>query len=339
MAIRCIDDLIDALRQLDLLSPSQMDVLVMSLRAGFVEPSDLAEDLVLKRWLTLFQAKEIFQGRADGLLLDRYVLLDRLGAGGMAVVFKAVHRHLGRVDAVKVMRPERLADSRVRRCFLHEAMAAARLSHPNVVAVYDAGETGARPFLAMEYVEGIDLEKLVRRDGPLPAALACAYVHQAALALQHIHEQGLVHRDVKPSNLLLKAGTDLVKLGDLGMVLVASLPREEEPDDERRLVMGTPDYVAPEQTFDPWGVDIRADLYSLGGTLYFLLAGRPPFPDGTATEKLVQHRQDEPADLGRLRQGLPVGLAGVVRRLMAKRPEARYQTPAAAAEALRPFSA
>jgi serine/threonine protein kinase len=336
MPIRTIDDLIEALQATDLLSPSRMEVLVMSLRPGFVEPADLAQELVLKRWLTLYQAKEIFRGRSRALALGEYILLERVGVGGMAVVFKALHRHLERIDAVKVIRPERLADPRIRRCFLHEAQAAAQLSHPNVVTVYNAGKAGGRHFLAMEYVEGTDLEKLVKQSGPLPVPLACAYICQATLGLQHAHERGLVHRDVKPSNLLLTT-TNQVKVVDLGMALLPRRPRGEAVPAAKRLVMGTPDYVAPEQTLDPWGVDVRADIYSLGCSLYFLLTGRPPFPDGTATEKLFAHQRREPPELATLRPDLPEGLATVVGQMLAKRPEERYLTPQEVGEALRTY--
>jgi serine/threonine protein kinase len=339
MPIRSTDDLIDALKEAKLLSPSQMDILVMSLRAGFVEPAELAEDLVLKRWLTLYQAKEVFRGRGKKLYLGPYLLLDRLGAGSMSVVFKARHRRLGRIDALKVIRPERLDDPRVLRCFLDEAEAAARLSHPNVVSVYDAGATAGSCFLAMEYVEGTDLERLVKRHGRLPAARACRYVQQAALGLQHAHDRGLVHRDVKPSNLLLSLDGTTVKMGDLGMALLP--PRGEGKNGaavfSNRALMGTPDYVAPEQVEDPWGVDGRADIYALGCTLYFLLTGRPPFQGGTPLDKLQRHRLEEPPGLKRLQRRLPAGLVAVLRHLLAKKREERCQTPREASQALAPF--
>jgi serine/threonine-protein kinase len=336
MALRTVDDLIEALQKAQLLSPSRMDVLVMSLRAGFVSPALLAEDLVLKRWLTLYQVTEIFRGRARGLVLGKYLLLERLGAGGMAVVFKAQHRRLRRTDALKVVRPERLADPRVLPCFLHEAQAAARLSHPNVVTVYDAGEAGGRLFLAMEYVEGTDLERLVQGGGPLPVARACAYARQAALGIQHAHDRGLVHRDLKPSNLLLAADRDVVKVVDFGMALLPRLPRKAAAA-AARTVMGTPDYLAPEQAADPWKVDGRADVYALGCTLYFLLAGRPPFPGGSAEDKLRRHREARPTRLERLRPDVPPGLARVVRHTLRKRPASRIPTLQVVAEALAPF--
>jgi len=337
MPIDTVDDLIDAVGEAHLLSREQTDMLVMSLQAGFTEPAELAEDLVRKRWLTLFQAKEIFLGRARELLLGAYVLLDRLGEGGMAVVYRARHRAQERIDALKVIRPECLHDPRALHCFRQEAEAVARLSHPNIVTLYEAGEDNGRHFLALEHVEGTDLERLVRKGGPLAVGQACAYARQTALGLQHAFERGVVLRDVKPHNLLLAAAGDVVKILDMGVALLRDRPdRQERPGG--RPLMGTPDYVAPEQVRDPWAVDTRADVYSLGCTLYFLLAGRAPFAGLPLEEKLRCHQQAEPPALEGLRPDLPAGLAEVVRRMTAKRPEDRQATPLEAAWSLEPFA-
>jgi serine/threonine protein kinase len=331
MPIRTIDDLIEALQRSDLLSPSRMDALVMNLRVGFVDPTALAEDLVLKRWLTMYQARELFRGRTRGLYLSKYLLLERLGAGGMAVIFKARHRKLDRVDALKVLRPDRLSDPRVLPCFLREAEAAARLNHPNVITVYDAGAESERYFLAMEYVEGTDLEHLVKRQGPLPISRACDSARQAALGIQHAHDKGLIHRDVKPSNLLVN-GEGVVKVGDLGMAL---LPRfAHSTSATKRTIMGTPDYLSPEQAVDPWKVDCRADIYGLGCTLYFLLAGRPPFAGGSAEDKVRRHRKSMPTRLDHLRNEVPADLVELVEQTLAKKPADRPQTLLEVAAAL-----
>jgi WD40 repeat protein len=223
-------------------------------------------------------------------------------------------------------------------------VAAGRLSHPNVVIAHHAVQLGPTICLVMEYVEGSDLGQLLKERGPLPVAEACEYVRQAALGLQHAHEQGLVHRDVKPSNLLLTRASGsqaggLVKVLDLGL---ARLGATAEDDSATALtgdavVMGTPDYMAPEQAGDAHAVDIRADIYSLGCTLYALLAGRAPFAGGQLAQKIAAHLSAEPARLEQVRSDLPAGLGAVVRRLMAKRPEQRYQTPAEVAAALAPF--
>jgi serine/threonine-protein kinase len=337
MIIHSVDNLIEALQESQLLTAAQMDELVMNLQSGFAEPADLAEDLVHRRWLTVYQAKQLFRGHGRELTLGQYVLLDQLGAGGTARVFKARHRRLERIDALKVVRPEQVAHPRALQLFQQEARAAARLSHPNIVTIYDADEAGGRHYLAMEYVDGDDLVGLVRDNGPLPAALACDYIWQAALGLQHASEREVVHRDIKPSNLLLTADRVMVKILDMGLALFRQSSAGTCGSVPNGVVMGTPDYMAPEQAVASHQVDIRADIYSLGCTLYFLLTGQPPFPGGSAKEKLVRHHQAEPAPLECRRPNLPLGLGSVVRRMTAKRPDDRYATPEEAAADLRPF--
>jgi serine/threonine-protein kinase len=338
MPIDTVDDLIETLRPSQLLNPHQMDELVMNLQAGFSDPTDLADDLVHRRWLTPFQVREIFKGNTASLKLGQYVILDQLGAGTMAHVYRALHRRLDRVDALKIIRPEHLSQPKALSWFYREARAAARLSHPNIVTIYDADEVAGRHYLAMEYVPGKDLGRLVSDCGPLPPALACDYAWQAALGLQHAFERDIVHRDIKPSNLLLSADWILVKILDMGLALwqqpsAAGVEKSASPG----RVIGTPDYMAPEQGVDSGDVDIRADIYSLGCTLYYLLTGRPPFPDGSMQDKLLRHRQAEPAPVERCRPDLPDGLKAVVCRMLAKQPCDRYQTPAEVAVALHPF--
>jgi serine/threonine protein kinase len=269
-----------------------------------------------------------------------YEILGELGRGGMGVVYQARHQRLDRIVALKVIRPERLAHSDAVSRFQREARMASRLVHPNLVTVYDADEVDGLHFLAMEYVEGTDLARLVRDQGPLPIALACDYIRQAAQGLQHAHECGLVHRDVKPANLLVTAREGRVKVLDLGLALLRE-PEGNHPTTgeltSTGILMGTPDFIAPEQVRDFHRVDVRADLYSLGCSFYYLLAGRVPFPGGTLIEKLDKHRFDSPQPVEQLRPEVPAALAEVVRRLMAKRPEDRYQLPAELAAALEPY--
>jgi hypothetical protein len=191
----------------------------------------------------------------------------------------------------------------------------------------------------MEYVDGIDLARLVRESGPLPVEQACAYIRQAALGLQHAHERGMVHRDIKPSNLLLMMKEGQVKVLDMGVARLATGPADETANSltEDGAVVGTPDYAAPEQIRRPHEADIRADLYSLGCTFYFLLTGRPPFPGVTLGEKLLKHQLDEPEPVEKLNPEVPREVAAIIRRLMAKRPEDRYQTPAELADVLGDF--
>jgi serine/threonine protein kinase len=253
----------------------------------------------------------------------------------MGVVFKA-EDSLGRLVALKVIRDERLAHPEALRRFHREVRAAAQMAHPNVVYAHDAGQVGGTPFFVMEYVEGTDLAQLVAQLGPLPVAEACEYTRQAALGLRHAHQRGLVHRDIKPSNLLLTS-KGVVKVLDLGLArLFESDPTQPTSTEltAEGAVIGTPDFIAPEQALDARSADIRSDLYSLGSTLYFLLTGRPPFPGGSLAQKLLKHQLHDPTPVERLRPEVPPGVAAVVRRLMAKRPRDRYQTPGEAAQAL-----
>ncbi len=339
MALDSVAVLVEALHAGQLVSPGQL-VELDGLQGQFPQAQALARELVRRGWLTPFQVNQIAQGRGADLVLGPYVLLERLGQGAMGQVYKARHRLMDRLVAVKVIRAERLGNAQAVSRFQREIQAAAKLSHPHVIIAHDASQAGGMYYLVMEYVEGADLDRLVRQRGPLPAAEACEYVRQAALGLQHAHERGLVHRDVKPSNLL--AATDgTVKVLDLGLARLRHSLAEEEAGGRltrEGSAMGTPDYMAPEQALDATTADIRADVYSLGCTLYHLLTGRPPFPGGTLAEKILKHQQAEPEPLEQVRGDLPAGLPAVVRTMMAKRPADRYQTPAAAAAALAPFA-
>ncbi len=327
--------LLEALRPLPLLSPDHLRE-AGALASGCPTARDLARELLRRGWLTAYQVNQLFAGRGPELVLGGYVLLERLGEGGMGQVFKARQLKLGRTVAVKLIRKERLDSADAVRRFHREIEATAQLSHPNIVLAYDADQAGDTHFLVVEYVEGTDLARLVKKQGPLPIALACDCVRQAALGLQHAFEKGLVHRDVKPANLLLTTG-GTVKLLDLGLARIASaetLLEHSSTLTQEGSVMGTPDFIAPEQARDSHAADIRADLYSLGCTLYYLLSGRVPFPGGTLTEKLLKHQMDAPRPLRGLRGEVPPAVAAVVDRLMAKRPEERYQSPAEVAAAL-----
>jgi serine/threonine protein kinase/WD40 repeat protein len=333
----------DALGHAQILDDGRLGELTRDL-PRFADAAALLRELVRRGWLTPYQANRVRAGRACELLLGRYVVLDALGEGGMGQVLKVWHRDLDRVQALKLIRPSLLDSPQALQRFQREARAAARLSHPNVVLVFDGGvlEASGTPFLALEYVEGTDLHRLVGQSGPLPAGRACDYARQAALGLQHAHDKGLVHRDVKPGNLLLAASSPLssrlIKVGDFGLASVCGGGGGRSgPLTAEGAVVGTPDYMAPEQALRAHAIDGRADVYSLGCTLAFLLTGRPPFPDGSAAQKLLAHQQSEPPDLAQLRPDLPAELGSVVRRLLAKRPEDRYQSPAEAAAALVPF--
>src|SRR4051794_21208686 len=257
----------------------------------------------------------------------RYRVLGLLGVGGMGAVYKAEHLKMGRPVALKTISPALTDRPGAVERFDREVRAAAALSHPNIVAAYDADQAGRLHFLIMEYVEGESLDRVVATRGPLPVAEACDAVRQAALGLQHAHDRGMVHRDVKPQNLM-RTPDGRVKVLDFGLARFAG-DAAAAGRTETGCVMGTPDYMAPEQALSTRRADGRADLYSLGCTLYFLLTGRPPFPGESITEKLLHHQQTQPRPVETLRPDVPPGLAAVVRTMMAKRPDDRFLTPAA----------
>jgi serine/threonine protein kinase len=359
-----VADFMNAVRDSQLLDGAQLDEVSQELLPRYEDPKDLAQQLTQRGWLTPYQADQLLEGQPQNLVLGPFRLLEPLGEGGMGQVFKALHQRLSRIVALKVVRQERLSQNpeAIRR-FQREARAAAQLHHPNVVLIYDADQIGDTHFIAMEYVEGTDLARLVKERGPLPVPDASDYIRQAAVGLQHAYECGLVHRDIKPSNLIVTYVTPanakthrgisglhlrpsltgvtrerassaevgrstpalprraVVKILDMG------LARLTDPMDagssssaltQEGLVMGTPDFIAPEQARNAHAADIRSDLYSLGGTFYFLLTGRPPFPEGGAIEKLLMHQLDEPRPVEELRPQVPPEVLGIVRKLMAR---------------------
>jgi serine/threonine protein kinase len=330
---------VESLRDHQLLSSGRIGELTGSLQPQFADTSALAKELIERGWLTSFQVDQVLKGQAHRLTLGPYLLLEVLGEGGMGQVFKAMHRLMHRVVALKVIRQEWLADPESVSRFQREIRALAQLSHPNIVAAYHADKVDDRYFLVMEYVEGTDLNRLVKEGGPLPVDRACDFVRQAALGLQHAYERGLVHRDIKPGNILVTRQGE-VKVLDLGLALIGRRPEEGQTEctatTSREVVRGTVDFMAPEQALSSHHVDICADIYSLGCTLYFLLTGRPPF-GGSIVEKLVLHQQAEPVAVELLRQELPPLLPRVLRTMMAKQAKDRYQTPAEVAAALAPF--
>jgi serine/threonine protein kinase len=281
---------------------------------------------------------------ADGLppgLADhpRYRVIRLLGQGGMGAVYLAEHRHMERQVALKVISADLVGNPDAVRRFRQEVTAAARLGpHPHVVAVYDADQVGDLHFLVMEYVEGQSLADYLHEKGPLPTAEACDCARQAALGLEHAAGQGMVHRDVKPHNLM-RTPQGQVKVLDFGL---ARCYRETEKArtqlTQQGVLMGTADYMAPEQASDSRATDVRADVYSPGCTLYHLLTGRVPFPGGGTVEKIIKHAVEAPTPVGALRPDLPVGVAQVVEKMMAKALEQRFQTPGEVAGALAPWT-
>lgn len=288
---------------------------------------ELARSLVEQNLITTYQAKVILERGDSPLLLDRYVILDSIGAGGMGVVFKALQRSLDRVVAVKVL-PQHAVDSpeKVER-FQREMRAAAKLSHPNVVQAYDAHESNGVYFFAMEYVKGCDLAKLVDEQGPIPVEQAVDIVRQAAAGLANAHANGVIHRDVKPSNILLgEDGT--AKVLDLGLARTRDRAQATTMNDLTRdgLAMGTVTYMSPEQAFDAKEADARSDIYSLGCTLYFLMHGKPLFERPNSVQTVVAHRETPAPMLGDESESVSPELENLFQRMVSKDPESRPQS-------------
>jgi serine/threonine protein kinase len=344
-----VDTLVEALRGRPILSPKQFDELIRDHAPAHADTLELARTLIRLGWLTIYQAKKILSGKPEDLLIGQYVILDKLGEGGMGKVYKATQLSLNRVVALKIVRNSLLRSDTALKRFHREVRAAARLRHPNIVHVFDADHVGDRHFLCMEYIDGIDLAKLVKTRGSLPIATACSYVRQAALGLQHAHDHGMVHRDIKPGNLLVAADErgqystrNVVKILDMG--LARSRQGDINADSfsteitRAGTVIGTPDYMSPERAKNSSTVDRRSDLYSLGCTFYHLLTAEIPFPNGSPLEKLMQHQMDAPRPVQQLRADVPPEVATIVHCLLSKRPEDRFQSGAALAKALAPWT-
>jgi N-acetylneuraminic acid mutarotase len=268
-----------------------------------------------------------------------YEILGRLGRGGMGVVFKVRHTHLGKLMALKLLPPRGQVSALSLARFRAEMQAIGRLNHLHIVQAHDAGETkDGVPYLAMEYLEGSDLAKLVDENGPLAVADACEIIHQAALGLEHVQEHGLVHRDLKPSNLFLTT-SGVVKILDLGLALFRDEPANLETTTLAGDPMGTPACLAPEQWLDAHAVSIQADLYSLGCTLYHLLAGKPPFEGSDVRDLKQNHLKETPTPIRQRRADVPGAVADLLDRLLAKDPACRPATPTEAAQVLQPYAA
>ncbi len=285
----------------------------------------------------------------------RYRVVSELGAGGMGTVYKAEDQLMGRTVAVKVVSSHLTAKASALARFRKEVFAAAQLEHPNIIRAYDTGEAGGAQYLVMEFVEGTSLDRLVAKKGPLPVPMACAFMRQAALGLQHAADKGMTHRDIKPQNLMVTRKGQ-VKILDFGLARFAHTDEGDEPQGGKlpfgagkaaanagvtnpNLLMGTPDYLSPEQAKNSHDVDPRSDIYSLGCTLYYLLTGKAPFAGAsTLIDKLIAQTEDAPPPIREQRFEVPEGLAEVLARMMAKKPADRYQTAKEAADALHPHT-
>ena len=322
-----IAQFIERLSQSGLIEPADVSAFIEAIPADKrpQKTEALAKELVRAGKLTKFQAKAIYQGKAKGLVFGDYVVLDKLGAGGMGEVLKARHRRMDRVVALKILPPQSVDSEQAIQRFQHEVKAAARLTHPNIVTAHDAGEQAGVYYLVMEHVDGQDLAVLVKQVGGLSVSQAIDCTLQAAKGLQYAHGEGVVHRDIKPSNLLLdNHGT--VKILDMGLAHISDGAAGKERLTQTAQAMGTCDYMAPEQAEDARHADHRSDIYSLGCTLYRLLCAKPPYPGETPIQVLLAHREKPIPWLRQARDDVPVELDAIYRKMVAKRPEERYQS-------------
>ena len=296
-----------------------------------------AAKLVQDGVLTTFHVKHLMSGKYKGFVIGQYKVLEQIGAGGMGVIFLAEHMSLRRRVAIKVLPGEKAADPESLERFYREARVVAALDHPNIVRAYDVSRSGSIHYIVMEYIDGESLEQLVRRKGTLAVEEAADCISQAASGLQHAHERGLVHRDIKPGNLLMDK-TGVLKVLDMGLARFFQDNSTLTMNLGNGAAIGTADYMAPEQGVNSHDVDIRADIYSLGVTFYTLLTGKPPFADQTITQKLVAHHMRDPISIRKACPDISAEFAAVVAKMMAKKPKDRFQEPQEVVAALSPWA-
>jgi len=328
----------------NLVEKSAYERLIASLReqAGGELPSSAKKVAAAFRdagLLTEWHIDKLWSGKYKGFFLGKYKLLGHIGTGGMSSVYLGEHTRMGDKRAIKVLPKKRVKDASYLARFQLEAKAIASLNHPNIVLAHDIDNQGDVHYIVMEYVDGIDLQTLVKRDGPLEPSVAADVIRQAARGLEHAHSKGVIHRDIKPANLLIDHD-GRVRLLDMGLALVEA----GAPDDHsltvahNENVLGTADYLAPEQALNSHSVDHRADIYGLGCTLYFLLTGSPPFDDGTLAQRIAKHQSEMPRPIREIRPECPGELEGICVKMIQKDPAYRYQSAADVAEALAKFA-
>ena len=344
-----VDDYCTTLTRSKLLPEFEVAALARRFRdaAGTTDDVDgFRKFLVQKKYLTEYQAALVQRGRSDGFSIGGYVIQDRIGKGQSAGVYKAKHPS-GQIVAVKVLPGSKAKEGKALHRFRREGRLLTQLNHPNVVRAYQIAQDGAVWFIAMEYLDGETLDELLTRRRKLPAAEAVRLIRQVLAGLQHLHERRMIHRDLKPANIMLTTASTTDTLTATVKILDIGIGRADFDDDDPETqdiqltaegaILGTPDYLAPEQARDARTADIRADLYSLGCVLFHLIAGRPPFQERNVMATMVRHATEAMPVLAEVALGVPAGLQAVFEKLTAKKPGDRYADPAAAAEALRPF--
>jgi serine/threonine protein kinase len=335
------DSLLASLQRYGLLGPEELLEARQALAPSCRTAASLAEKLVEVDWLTPYQMEHLLNGEWGEVVLGPFQILEKLGEGGVCGVFKAWDTSAGKMLALKLLHPHLEDRPEAVAAFQAEGAIVRQLSHPNIIKALSAGVIEDRHYYAMELLEGQDLDQYVQKSGPLSVSSACDFIRQAAQGLQAAHQASVVHRDIKPANLYLgnlgpgpalpgpswkPQGEPVVKVIDWGLARLASQAGEPHGGPPGQL-LGTADYMAPEQIRDSSLVDIRADIYSLGCSLFYLLAAAPPFAGGTVMQKILQHQESPPPSLKRARPDVPDELDGMVQRMLAKRPEDRPQIP------------
>lgn len=292
------------------------------------DAQSLVKELVRLNILTSFQAGAIYNQDGTPLTLGNYVLQDKIGSGGMGVVYKAQHRRMKRTVAIKLLSPQAVQSAHVVKRFLREAEAAAKLTHPNIVAAYDADEVQGVPFLAMEYVDGIDLSAYIKQKGPMELEQAIGIVLQIARGLEHAHQQGIVHRDIKPANVLLDTN-GVAKILDMGLARIHEGRSPTSVAESAALthagtIVGTIDFMSPEQAIDSRQADQSSDIYSLGATFFFLLTGRPMYESDNLMARLIAHREAPLPSICAIRLEAPAQIDAIFHLMVAKKKEDRY---------------
>ncbi|NLY03135.1 MAG: protein kinase [Rhodopirellula sp.] len=321
MAIDTAKSLLQLIEKSKLFEPEEFSN-VREIGEGASDARSFAKKLIAEKLLTRWQAGQLLAGRT-AFYLGKYKLIDLIGRGGMGSVFLARHIMMNRPVALKIISKHLGQNQANLDRFFSEARAVAALNHPNIVHAYSIDNEGDRYYMAMEFVEGEDLQRMVEKKGPLDAADAADYIRQAADGLAHAHGKKIVHCDVKPANLLVNP-QGVVKILDMGMARLVKNDGTNTPSDEN--VLGTVDYMSPELAMHSPDVDLRSDIYSLGCTLYFLLSGHPPFPEGTLAERIVRHQTDDPKPIEKIRPEVPRELIEICRKMMAKKAAERFQS-------------
>src|SRR5215475_9455325 len=318
-----VAEFVELVRKSGVVDEKRLDAHLEKLRAASAlpaEPNRLAGVLVRDGVLTHFQATQFLQGKWRRFTIGKYKVLEQLGSGGMGSVYLCEHMLMRRRVAVKVLPTAKAEDPAALERFYREARAVAALDHPNIVRAYDIDQAEKLHFLVMEYVDGSSLQEMVKKTGAMDITRACHYIRQAALGLQHAHEAAnLVHRDIKPGNILVDRN-GIVKVLDMGLARLFNDDTDDLTKKYDENVLGTADYLAPEQALDSHNVDIRADIYSLGATFYFCLTGNTPF-EGTVAQKLIWHKTRPPRPVRSVRPDVPDDIAAIVEKMMSKDPK------------------